>query len=76
MTVKKGQAVELDVVDVAFGGKGLARADGMAVFVDGAVAGDRVLARIVKRKKQYAEARILQLLHPSADRVAAPCPST
>ncbi|MBW2355949.1 MAG: 23S rRNA (uracil(1939)-C(5))-methyltransferase RlmD [Deltaproteobacteria bacterium] len=74
MTVKKGQAVELDVVDVAFGGKGLARADGMAVFVDGAVAGDRVLARIVKRKKQYAEARILQLLHPSADRVAAPCP--
>lgn len=74
MTVKKGQTVELDVVDVAFGGKGLARVEGMAVFVDGAVAGDRVLARIVRRKKQYAEARILELLRSSADRIAAPCP--
>ncbi|MEE4609040.1 MAG: 23S rRNA (uracil(1939)-C(5))-methyltransferase RlmD [Desulfobacteraceae bacterium] len=74
MTVKKGQTVELDVVDVAFGGKGLARVDGMAVFVDGAVAGDRVSARIVRRKKQYAEARILELLQSSADRIAAPCP--
>jgi 23S rRNA (uracil1939-C5)-methyltransferase len=74
VTIKKGQTIELDVVDVAFGGKGLARIEGMAVFVDGAVAGDRVLARIVKRKKQYAEARILALQQPSVDRVDPPCP--
>ncbi len=74
MTVKKGQTVELDVMDVAFGGKGLARVDGMAVFVDGAVAGDRVLARVFKRRKQYAEARVLEVLHPSADRILPPCP--
>jgi 23S rRNA (uracil1939-C5)-methyltransferase len=74
VTVKKGQTVELDVVDVVFGGKGLARIEGMAVFVDGAVAGDRVQARIVKRKKQYAEARTLALLAPSVDRIDPPCP--
>ncbi len=74
MQIKKGQTVELEVVDVAYGGKGLARLDGMAVFVDGAVAGDRVAARIVKRKKQYAEARVVELLRASADRVTPPCP--
>ena len=74
MTVKKGQQIELDVVDVAYGGKGLARVEGMAVFVDQAVGGDRVLARITRRKKQYAEARVLSLLRPSPDRVSPPCP--
>ena len=74
MTVKKGQTIELEIADVALGGKGLARVEGMVVFVDGAVGGDRVQARIVRRKKQYAEARVLELLRPSVDRVAAPCP--
>ena len=74
MAVKKGQQVELDVSGIAFGGKGLARLDGMAVFVDQAIAGDRVLARIVKKKKSYAEARVVELLAPSPFRVEAPCP--
>jgi 23S rRNA (uracil1939-C5)-methyltransferase len=74
MTVKKGQEIELEIGQVAFGGKGIARVDGMAVFVDQAVAGDRVLARVVKKKKSYAEARVLELLAPSEQRVEAPCP--
>jgi 23S rRNA (uracil1939-C5)-methyltransferase len=74
MTVKKGQIVEVDITDIAFGGKGLTRVEGMAVFVDQAVPGDRVQARIVKRRKQFAEARVLSLLRPSEDRVPAPCP--
>ncbi len=74
MVVKKGQIIETEIQDVAFGGKGLARIDGMAVFVDQAVAGDRVEARIVRKRKQHAEARLLRLISPSSDRVAAPCP--
>ena len=74
MPVKKGQIIEIDVQDMAFGGKGLARIDGMAVFVDQAVAGDRVEARVIRKRKQYAEARVLNLIEPSPDRVAAPCP--
>ena len=74
MTVKKGQLIELTVTQVAFGGKGLCRVEGMAVFVDKAVPGDRVRARISKKKKSYAEARVLELLEPSPLRVDAPCP--
>jgi 23S rRNA (uracil1939-C5)-methyltransferase len=74
MGVKKGQELELEIAQVAFGGKGIARVDGMAVFVDQAVPGDRVLARIVRKKKSYAEARVLQLIAPSTERVEAPCP--
>ena len=73
MTVKKGQMIEVDVMDLALGGKGLTRIDGMAVFIDQAVPGDRVQARIVKKRKQYAEARVVQLIRPSEDRVPAPC---
>jgi 23S rRNA (uracil1939-C5)-methyltransferase len=72
--VKKGQDLELAVTDLAYGGRGLVRVDGMAVFVDQAVPGDRVLARVFRRKRRYAEARTLQVLEPSPDRVEAPCP--
>lgn len=74
MAVKKGQTIELEIDQIAFGGKGLCRVDGMAVFVDQAVPGDRVAARIVKKKKSYAEARVLELIAPSTFRVKAPCP--
>ena len=73
MGVKKGQIIEAEIQDVAFGGKGLTRIDGMVVFVDQAVTGDRVEARIVRKRRQYAEARVLRLVSPSPDRVTAPC---
>jgi len=73
MNVKKGQELELAVGDIAFGGRGLARIDGLAVFVDQAVPGDVVRARIFKKKKNYAEARTLEVISGSPHRVAAPC---
>jgi 23S rRNA (uracil1939-C5)-methyltransferase len=74
MTVKKGQVLEIAVTDIAFGGRGLARINGLAVFIDQAVPLDRVLARIVRKKKNYAEANLVELIEPSPDRVEAPCP--
>ncbi|MCK5784503.1 MAG: 23S rRNA (uracil(1939)-C(5))-methyltransferase RlmD [Desulfobacterales bacterium] len=73
MGVKKGQTIELEISDIAFGGKGLARVDGFTVFVDMAVPLDRVEARIYKKKKNYAEARVLTLLEPSPFRVDPQC---
>ncbi|MDY0161847.1 23S rRNA (uracil(1939)-C(5))-methyltransferase RlmD [Desulfobotulus sp.] len=72
-SIRKKQEMELLVTDMAFGGRGLARVEGMAVFVDEAVAGDRVRARIFKKKKRHAEAKALEVLSPSPDRVAPPC---
>jgi 23S rRNA (uracil1939-C5)-methyltransferase len=74
MTVKKQQIIECDIIDVAFGGKGLAKVDGFAVFVDQTVSGDRVAARIIKKKRNYAQAVVHRLLKPSPMRVEAPCP--
>jgi 23S rRNA (uracil1939-C5)-methyltransferase len=74
MTVKKGQIVELRITDMEVGGKGVARIDGMVVFVDHTVAMDRGLAQIQKKKKNYAEARLVSLLEASPFRVLPPCP--
>ena len=73
MRIKKGLQVEVEISDVAFGGRGLVRLDGMAVFVDQAVPGDRVIIRIIRKKKNYAEARVIDLIQSSPDRIIAPC---
>ncbi len=74
MTVKKGAERIVEVADLAFGGKGLAKVDGLAVFVDGAVPGDRARIRIIRKKRNYAEARVAELIQPSSLRVTPPCP--
>ena len=65
--------MEVEIEDVAFGGRGLVRLDGLAVFVDQAVPGDRATIRIYKKKKNYAEARLLDLREPSSYRINPPC---
>ena len=74
MKIRKGDTIELAVDKMAFGGRGMGRVDGFVVFVKGAVPGDRINARIYKKKKDYAEAGIAELLTPSPDRINAPCP--
>lgn len=71
---RKGQEVELTIESVAFGGQGVARLDGLVVFVDGATTGDHVRASLRKIKKNFAEARAVDILTPSEDRITAPCP--
>jgi tRNA/tmRNA/rRNA uracil-C5-methylase (TrmA/RlmC/RlmD family) len=68
------RTAELTIHDVAFGGKGVARDDGKAVFVPFTIDGERVSARIVREKKQFAEAELVEVLDPSPHRVDAPCP--
>ncbi|MEK7314893.1 MAG: TRAM domain-containing protein, partial [Candidatus Eisenbacteria bacterium] len=70
---KKGELVELDVADLAFGGKALARIDSFVIFIEGALPGDRVSARITRRKPHYAEAKAERILTPSPLRVAPVC---
>jgi 23S rRNA (uracil1939-C5)-methyltransferase len=67
---RRGDELELTIDSLAFGGAGVARTNGYVVFVAGAVPGDRVRAVIGKRKRAYAEARAVEILKPSPDRVA------
>ncbi|MFC1814425.1 23S rRNA (uracil(1939)-C(5))-methyltransferase RlmD [Thermodesulfobacteriota bacterium] len=73
MTLKKGQLIDLNITDIVFGGKGLARVNGLAVFVEQAIPLDVVTVRIIKKKKKYAEARIVELVKPSPYRIKPPC---
>lgn len=58
---------------MAFGGKGIARFDGLVYFVRDTVPGDEVLVRIDKKKKRYAEARVVQFLKKSSLRRESKC---
>jgi 23S rRNA (uracil1939-C5)-methyltransferase len=60
--IAKGAEIELQVDKLAFGGKGLSRVDGFVVFLDRAVPGQRVKARITRKKRNYAEARVIETL--------------
>jgi 23S rRNA (uracil1939-C5)-methyltransferase len=74
MKLRKGNTVELNIEKMAYGGRGIARLDGFVIFVGGTVPGDRILARIYKKKKDYAEAGLMELLEASPDRIVPPCP--
>ena len=74
LVVNEGQIVELEITDMTDDGKGLGRLSGLAIFVAGAVPGDRVSARITRLKKRYAFAETITLLEASAVRVQPPCP--
>jgi 23S rRNA (uracil1939-C5)-methyltransferase len=64
-----GDELTLTIDRLAYGGKGVARADGFVVFVAGGLPGDTVRARVEKSKKAYADARALEVVEPSPDRV-------
>jgi len=70
---RRGEQLEVEIESLAQGGRGLARSEGLVVFVAGALPGDRVRAEITKAKKRFAEARTVELLRPGADRVADVC---
>ena len=74
LVVNEGQIVELEITDMTDDGKGLGRLSGLAIFVAGAVPGDKVSARITRLKKRYAFAETITLLEAAASRVQPPCP--
>ena len=69
----RGDELELTVESLAHGGRGIARREGYVVFVAGALPGDRVLARVGKAKRGYAEASALEILEPAPERVPDRC---
>ncbi|HEX5763745.1 MAG TPA: 23S rRNA (uracil(1939)-C(5))-methyltransferase RlmD [Solirubrobacterales bacterium] len=70
---RKGERLEVDIDSLAFGGRGVARRDGYVVFVSGGLPGDRVIAEVTKPKRSFAEARVVELLRPGADRIPDRC---
>ena len=73
ITIKRGVELELDIESLAYGGMGLARKENFVIFVKYAIPGQRVLARIYKKRKGFAEAQVLKLLVESPNAVDVRC---
>jgi 23S rRNA (uracil1939-C5)-methyltransferase len=67
----RGDELDLRIDSLANGGAGVARLEGYVVFVRDAIPGDRVRAVVTKRKRAYAEARTVEVLEPSPERIPA-----
>src|SRR3984957_17270270 len=66
---RRGDELTLTVDTLAYGGAGVARLEGYVVFVQGAIPGDTVLVEVGKAKRAYAEARVIEVVTPSPDRI-------
>ncbi len=71
--LKRGQEVDLKIEKIAFGGQGVAHVDELVVFVDNALPGDVLTAKIRKVRQNYAEAYPTAWQTPSPLRQPAPC---
>ena len=66
--------LELHTETFAFEGKAVARRDdGYVIFVEGALANEKVNAEILKAKGNFADAKLIQVLEPASDRRDAIC---
>lgn len=73
MGVKKGADIEIDIDSAAYEGKGIGKLDGQVVFVPNTAPGDRVKARIIKKKKSYLEGKLLEVLKEGPERIEPRC---
>lgn len=73
MTLKKGAEIELKIDSAAYKGKGIGKVDGLAVFVPNTAPGDLVKVRIIKKKKNYCEGKLLEVKDPSSKRIEPKC---
>jgi 23S rRNA (uracil1939-C5)-methyltransferase len=70
---RQGAELELEIDSLAQGGRGVARTNGFVVFVAGGLPGDRVRARLTRSKRDYGEAKTIELVRPSPERIADRC---
>ena len=73
VAIKRGTEIELEIESLAYGGMGLARIENFVIFVKHAIPGQKVLARIYKKRKGYAEAQVLETLVESSNAVDVCC---
>ena len=73
-SLQKNDLITLEITDLTEECQGVGKKDGLIFFVKDSVMGDVVEARILKVKKNYAYAKVEELLKPSPYRIAPLCP--
>ena len=70
----EGRVIRLPIRRMGINGEGIGYFQKKVVFVEGAIPGETVLARVFEEERQYARARLLRVLKPSPRRRKPPCP--
>ena len=73
-SLQKNDLITLEITDLTEEGQGVGKKDGLVFFVKDSVMGDKVEARILKVKKNYAYAKVEKLLEASPYRITPLCP--
>jgi len=73
MQIRRGQELELEVERAALEGHGVAHHDGIVVFVEKAIPGERVRAQVRKVKRNFVQARAMEVLRPAPERTPGRC---
>ena len=73
-SLQKNDLITLEITDLTEEGQGVGKKDGLVFFVKDSVMGDKVEARILKAKKNYAYAKVEKLLEASLYRITPLCP--
>ena len=74
LALERGRRLTLTCGPMVHGGACLCRYEGTAIFVDGAIPGEEVVAELRYRKKKTWFARVVGVIHASDARVEPPCP--
>lgn len=73
LPVNKNDEVMLDIIGMTHEGEGVGRVEGFTLFVQGTLPGEKVRAKVLKTKKQYGYAKLLNIVEASSARIAPPC---
>ena len=71
---KKNDVLEIEITDQGTTGEGIGKVSGYTLFVKDTVIGDVAKVKVMKAKKNYAFARLVEIVKPSKYRVEPLCP--
>lgn len=71
--VSVGDKLELNIIDLTNQGLGVGKVEGFTIFVEGGLPGDELIAEIKKTKKNFAEAKAVEIKNPSSKRQISEC---
>lgn len=72
-TIRPGQQIIVQIDRLSVGGRGVARHQGIVIFVPDTAPQDEVLIELSRVKKNFAEGRLIEVIHPSPARVTPSC---
>ncbi len=71
--LKKNEEYVVDIIDNGFQGEGIAKIDGITVFIDKAIKGEKIKIKILKVQTNFAYGKIIEILEKSVNRTEEDC---